>query len=150
AAVHRRIDDPRIILHQAGDLAVIGEAVRITALVAIAWQADGPVRELEGKRVPALAVPAVRDAMPLQHDVLAAVLAEAIAHRHAGLAAADHHDVVLFPHARPPDAWDPGASPGEQAPGYHNPVGRAPDHVFPPSAEPGILAGWAMVEIRCW
>src|SRR6476646_4088024 len=72
----------------------MAEALGIVATVAVPRKPQRPVGELIVKRVPAFAVPPAAEAIALDQHMLASALAEVIAHRQAGLAAADDHDVV--------------------------------------------------------
>ena len=47
AAADWSVDEPRIVLDELCDLAIVGERIRILALVREAWQPQCPVRKLE-------------------------------------------------------------------------------------------------------
>jgi hypothetical protein len=74
------------------------EAFRIIATVLVPRQTNVVVGKLKCQRIPALTVPPLRYALPLQDDVFAAALTQAVAHDESRLATADHHYVVAFPH----------------------------------------------------
>ena len=68
---HRRPGTCRVLVDDAKDLAVVGEAVGIVAGVGVAGQLQLPVRELKAQRVPAFGAPPFADATPFQHHVFA-------------------------------------------------------------------------------
>jgi hypothetical protein len=51
---------------------------------------------LEPQRIPALGAPAFRNPMPLQDNVLAAALAQMVAHGQSRLATTNDHRIVLL------------------------------------------------------
>jgi hypothetical protein len=96
---HRRPGADGVLLDDAKDLAVVGEAVGIGAGVCVAGQLQRPVRELKAQRVPPFRAPAFADASPFQHHVFASTLLEHGAHRQAGLATSDDERVMVLSHA---------------------------------------------------
>ncbi len=88
----RRAGLSRISFDISDDLVSSHEAVRLRAVVRMAGELALPVRRHEAERVPALRAPGVRNAVLFDDHVLDAPTGELMAHRKAGLAAADHDD----------------------------------------------------------
>ena len=72
------------------------EPIRLIACIDLARKRKAPIGKLEAQRIPALRAPALSHASPLEHQVFAASLRKVIAHREAGLAAADDHRLDLL------------------------------------------------------
>ena len=73
---------------------MVRESLGIVAVVAVPGKAQRPVGKLIAKRIPAFVVPAAAKLLALDQDVLAAALAQVMAHREPGLTAADDDAVV--------------------------------------------------------
>jgi hypothetical protein len=89
SAAQGRLDEGGIVFEEPNDFIAGRKPIRVRSLVDIAWQLQGPVRELKGQCVPSLAPPSFCDAVSLKDDVLSTVLAQMIAHGQPGLAATD-------------------------------------------------------------
>jgi hypothetical protein len=90
-APHRRANERGVVLDKADDLVAGRKSLRIRASIRKAGKLHGPVGELKGERIPALASPSLGNALPFQDKMLTPELAQLVAHRQAGLAAA-HYD----------------------------------------------------------
>jgi len=89
AFAHRRRERRSIRLDVLHDLVLHHEAVGIVARIGKAGQLALPVRRDEREAVPAFGAPRMADAMPLEHDVIDAVLLQAPTRGKPGLAGAD-------------------------------------------------------------
>ena len=92
-AEHRRHQCRGIAGEEVDDGAAAHESVGVADAAGAPGKAGHPVRGEKGQRIPALAAPALRDAAALDHDMLDAVGAEAVAHREPGLPGPDDQDV---------------------------------------------------------
>ena len=92
------------LLPEAGqvvvDLVLLHEAMRVVACIGVAGQLALPVGRDQAEAVPALGAPAVQRSVLLEHHMAGADLLQVVAHRQAGLAAADDDDFVVV--------WDEG------------------------------------------
>jgi hypothetical protein len=100
----RPLDDRRperrgVLLEVAHHLGAGHEPVGVRPAVTEARQLALPVRSDQAERAPAPLPPLVPHLLPLQHQVVDAALAQQIAHRQAGLTAADNGDRPTPAHA---------------------------------------------------
>jgi hypothetical protein len=92
ALAHRRLDQLRVVFHIADDIVLEHEAVGVVTGIGVAGQLALPIGGDETKAVPTLGRPSMGDPVLLEDDMADALRLQAVAHREAGLAAADDDD----------------------------------------------------------
>ena len=88
-AADRRGDEVGVGGEEIDDLRTRGEAIGVGVRKGEIRQLHRPVGELEPQAIPALRPPTFGDPTPLEHEMPAAALAQPVAQRQPGLAAAD-------------------------------------------------------------
>jgi hypothetical protein len=104
-----RLEALDILVKVRDDLIPRHKAIAVSVVVFRAGHPKGPVGRDQREGIPALAAPDVaRLRGLLQHDVLAPILCQVVAHRQPGLPAADDHCFYMFHHFASPyrhSAW---------------------------------------------
>ena len=94
---HRRFEPCRVALEVRHDLIAGHEAVGVAAVVGMAGELDEPVRSDQTEAVPA-PPPALPHPVPLEHDMVDALVRELMADREPCLAGADNDDLDPIGH----------------------------------------------------
>ena len=96
AAADRGIDHPGVVDEVIGDLLLRDEVVGMGAGKLHPGKAVMPGRAVGDQRVPSLGAPALGDAVPLEHEMRNARLAEMLAHGDARLSGTHHERIDHF------------------------------------------------------